>query len=307
MPRLVLFYRLLIRPLLREPVRSALTVLAVALGVAVILAIDLAGDAATGSFRSSVETLAGDNDLEIVAGGGIPESAVAALAQVPYELRVSARVEDFAILSDSKQTLPLIGVDMIAESQNYFQKIDSGTQRGYEPGQSEGIVEHLNDPAAIWIGSSLKRNPGDRLRLIINDREREYTVQGVYPDSNGSESAILMDIGGAQNALHRFGRVDRILLRVPHDRELDQWEKIIGASLPTGVEVRPQGTGTVENRKMLAAFRWNLQLLSYIALVVGGFLIYNTISVSVVRRRPRDWNTSRSRREPQFGAAWIYR
>ena len=36
---------------------------------------------------------------------------------------------------------------------------------------------------------------------------------------------------------------------------------------------------------MLAAFRWNLRLLSYIALVVGAFLIYNTISISVVRRR----------------------
>jgi putative ABC transport system permease protein len=37
---------------------------------------------------------------------------------------------------------------------------------------------------------------------------------------------------------------------------------------------------------MLAAFRWNLRLLSYISLIVGAFLIYNTISVSVVRRRP---------------------
>ena len=36
---------------------------------------------------------------------------------------------------------------------------------------------------------------------------------------------------------------------------------------------------------MLSAFRWNLRVLSYIALVVGGFLIYNTISISVVRRR----------------------
>ena len=36
---------------------------------------------------------------------------------------------------------------------------------------------------------------------------------------------------------------------------------------------------------MLRAFRWNLRVLSYISLVVGAFLIYNTISVSVVRRR----------------------
>ena len=38
-----------------------LTVLAVALGVAVVVAIDLAGDAATGSFRASLETLTGQD------------------------------------------------------------------------------------------------------------------------------------------------------------------------------------------------------------------------------------------------------
>jgi len=36
---------------------------------------------------------------------------------------------------------------------------------------------------------------------------------------------------------------------------------------------------------MLEAFRWNLRVLSYVSLAVGAFLIYNTISVSVVRRR----------------------
>jgi putative ABC transport system permease protein len=51
------------------------------------------------------------------------------------------------------------------------------------------------------------------------------------------------------------------------------------------VELRAQGSQTAANRKMLAAFRWNLRILSYIALLVGAFLIYNTISVSVVRRR----------------------
>ena len=69
MPRLELFFRLMVRPLFREPVRTALTVLAVALGVGVVLAIDLAGDAAAGSFHSSLETLAGDSNLEVTASG----------------------------------------------------------------------------------------------------------------------------------------------------------------------------------------------------------------------------------------------
>ena len=54
MPYLAIFHRLILRPLRVEKLRTLLTVLAVALGVGVVLAIELAGDAAAGSFRSSV-------------------------------------------------------------------------------------------------------------------------------------------------------------------------------------------------------------------------------------------------------------
>src|SRR5208283_4295278 len=119
MPRLRLFYRLMVRPLFREPVRLALMVLAVALGVAVVLAIELAGNAATGSFHSSMETLAGDNDLEVVASGGVPESVLGTLFTQPYPLRISPRIEDYAVIAETKQTLPLIGIDFIAEGNRF--------------------------------------------------------------------------------------------------------------------------------------------------------------------------------------------
>jgi len=96
---------------------------------------------------------------------------------------------------------------------------------------------------------------------------------------------MVMDISAAQNALRRFGRVDRILIQVPQSPSLDEWKQRLSQTLPNGVQVRAAGAGTDENRRMLGAFRWNLRLLSYIALIVGAFLIYNTISVSVVRRR----------------------
>jgi hypothetical protein len=40
------------------------------------------------------ETLAGDNDLEIVASGGLPENIFGQLSTHPYPLRLSPRVED---------------------------------------------------------------------------------------------------------------------------------------------------------------------------------------------------------------------
>jgi putative ABC transport system permease protein len=276
----------MVRPLFREPLRAALIVLAVALGVAVVLAIDLAGDAAAGSFRSSMETLAGDNNLEIIASGGVPEDVVATLASLPYPIRISPRLEDFAVIADTKKSLPLIGLDLVAEAGAFEENSTAGANLSRPPRTSPETFEHLGDSDAIWVGASLGRKPGDRLQLLINDHVREYTVRGVYADSNGNESAIVMDLAVAQHALARYGRVDRILLKVPKTPSLEDWQQRLRTVLPAGVEVRPQGTGTNENRRMLAAFRWNLRLLSYISPVVGAFLIYNAISVSVVRRRP---------------------
>lgn len=280
MSRLGLFYRLMVRPLFREPVRLVLTVLAVALGVAVVLAIDLAGTAAAGSFHSSMETLAGDHDLEIVASGGVPENVLGTLFTQPYSLRISPRMEDYAVVADTKQTLPLIGIDFIAEGSRF-----ATSHAAEEQNITGNSLHQLQEPTSVWISSSVRKNSGEQIELIINDRSFLCTVRGVYPDASGSESAILMDIAAAQRALQRFGRVDRVLVKLPPESNLQEWQQRLSKSLSAGIEVRPQGTGTQENRKMLSAFRWNLRLLSYIALVVGAFLIFNTISISVVRRR----------------------
>jgi putative ABC transport system permease protein len=277
----LLFYKMMIRPLRREALRTALTVFAVALGVSVVLAIDLAGDAATGSFRSSLETLAGDANLEVTATGGVPDALVGELARLPVPMRMSPRIEDFATIADTKETLPLIGLDLIGEGSSFLRNAE-GPQEGIAKESKKGISW---DEKSVWVGKSLGRKAGERIRLLINDRIQEYTIAGTYPEKAEGPSAIVMDIAEAQRAVGREGRVDRVLLTVPERDSPEKWERKISEALPEGIAVRAAGTATAENRKMLGAFRWNLRLLSYIALVVGAFLIYNTISVSVVRRR----------------------
>ena len=62
-------------------------------------------------------------------------------------------------------------------------------------------------------------------------------------------------------------------------------EQAIAERLPAGLTVqRPERRG-VQVEKMLAAFHFNLTALSYIALLVGLFLVYNSVSVSVITRR----------------------
>ena len=279
MSRLRLFYRLIVRPFHREPVRTALVVLAVALGVAVVLAIELAGDAAAGSFRSSIETLTGNADLEVSAVGGVPDEVVGRLATLPYPITVRPRIEDYAVVAASRQTVPLIGLDMIADHPG-----EIGSTQTNPP--TDADMQQFAKQDSVWVSEHLGAKAGDRIRLQINDHIREYTVRGVLPDSGDSGGLVLMDLATAQSALERDGRVDRVLLKVPPAPSLEQWEQRLREALPAGVELRREGTQTNANRRMLGAFRWNLRVLSYVALVVGAFLIFNTISVSVVRRRP---------------------
>jgi putative ABC transport system permease protein len=269
---LTVFYRLIVRPLRRDPARTLLTAAAVALGVAVVLAIELAGNAAAGSFRSSVESLTGDADFEITATGGIPAEVVTRLSGLPYNFQIRPRIEDYAAVNGGKG-VPLIGVDMLADA---LPNSATGTS-------SASGAESFSREDSIWVGDGLNLKAGDKVRLTINDRESDFTVLGVLGSRSGE--VIVTDLAPATRLLGRNGKLDRILVQAPKGKSLEEWEKILRLELPLGVSLERQGAQTDENRRMLAAFRWNLRVLSYIALVVGAFLIFNTISVSVVRRR----------------------
>lgn len=277
MNRARLLYRLIGRPLIREPARTWITVLCVSIGVAVVVAIDLAGEAAAGSFRSSMESLQGSASYEITQVGGIPDTAFGTLSRLPVPLEFSARVESYATVPSSGERLPLFGVDILG---------DEGVRNGV--GAALPDLEVLLEARPIWVPESLGLKEGDRIDLAVNDRLESFAVQGLLgaPSRTGTslQNIVVMDIALAQRILDRIGFIDRIFVRNPGDREGD-WEAVIEEALPPGASLRPAGARTQESRKLLRSFRWNLQVLSYIALIVGAFLVYNAVSVSVVRRR----------------------
>lgn len=279
---LVLFLRLIVRPLWNEPIRAALTFLAISLGVAVIVAIDLAGQSAASSFHSSLETLAGKNDLAITATGGLDEGVLGQLAQLPYPFELTPRIEDFASLNGRGAAIPFFGLDLVGMI----------NQRSLPPDlQSKQLQFGSPDGGAIpiWVTAGMGLPVGKHVHLLINSRMQEFVVAGLLPSQQSGadqQSLIVTDIGYAQVATGKEGKLDSIYVKTPASGSLSQWRAILRARLPVGTAVSSQGAGTEQNRKMLAAFRWNLRALSYVAVLVGGFLIYNTISISVVRRRP---------------------
>jgi putative ABC transport system permease protein len=282
---LKLLRTLVLRPLWRDPLRTALTVLAVALGVAVVVAIELAGEAATGSFQSSLVTLVGATDLQIVANGGIDEQWIGRLVSLPFDARFAPVIETQAQVQ-GVGAVTLYGLDLVALNPDWSL---SNPEHLANP-------DHLSHPDRLpsrdrkgavlsqALANRLQIKSGDKLKLLLNDRSLEFTIAEVA--DSGNAEFVALDIAEAQKVLNEYGRLDRIDVFVSPHEDFGKVESAIRAVLPPGYSIQKPGARSEENQRMLSAFRWNLRVLSYISLVVGAFLIYNTISVSVVRRRP---------------------
>ncbi|MBV9508080.1 MAG: FtsX-like permease family protein, partial [Acidobacteriia bacterium] len=250
---------LILRPLRRDLLRSLLTVVAVALGVAVVVAIDLAGDAATGSFRSSMTTLTGKTDFEIRANGGIDESWIGRLDALPLDVHFAPVIEAQVALAGAG-SIDLYGFDLAGAPENTALVSNALAKR-----------LHLVGPGLLPRVPQTVHTPYGRFSV-------ERTVD------SGPVEFVVIDIAAAQKALHREGKLDRIDVTLGNE-DAASVERALRKLLPSGYLISTPGMRNQENQRMLTAFRWNLRVLSYISLVVGAFLIYNTISVSVVRRR----------------------
>ena len=269
-------FRLIVRPLFQERLRTLLTVAAVGLGVAVVIGIDLASEASADSFQSSMESLQGSADFEIHQVGGIPEELFGRLSRLDVPVQFSASVEGFAVLAERGVTVPLFGLDLIGDPRirDHFE------MQGAE-------ADALPPDNRMWASALLGLKPGESVDLVIQDQATALPVAGTFEaDALGASQPdlLVMDIAMAQRVLGRTGILDRIYVDVP-PAAMEEAVDAIRSALPPTASLSEAGVQSAESRRMLRAFKWNLRMLSYISLIVGAFLIHNTVSTAVVRRR----------------------
>lgn len=295
-PLVYLFRTFILRRLREEKLRALATVLGVALGIAVVLAVRMANESSVRSFETALEMVAGKTSLEIVgAGPGLREERLLELDWLERFGQISPVIEGEArgsFPSGNREWLRILGVDILRdETFRDYRLVRFGNQQ-HPPGPRE-FLQLLSDPRAIVLTQKLARrhglDPGANLNLDIGDRRETLAVRGLLLDRGPARALngafALMDIAAAQWLLGRLGRIDRIDLRLKPGMGVEQAEAAIAARLPAGLAVQRPARRGRQVEKMLESFQFNLAALSYIALLVGLFLIYNTVSLSVITRR----------------------
>ncbi len=285
-----LFAPLVLRPARKDRLRFALTISGIAVGVATMTAIRLANASVLSSFAETVDVVAGRASITILPDGpGIPESV---LGRLTWLARVPARVvpavfETAAAGAADGEAVEVLGIDPVSDPE----------ARDYAfAGRSAGGLFTIFGKDSVLVTEEFARrkglSPGDVLPLVAGGVERRLRVAAVLarrgPARAASGSIVFMDIAAAQEAFGKIGRLDRIDVVLPEGTPEERRaaiEEEIRASLPPGVTAgRPERrTETVD--RMVRAFRVNLTALGLIALLVGVYFVYNTLSISVLRRR----------------------
>jgi putative ABC transport system permease protein len=289
-----------LRHLLHEGGRTGLVLAGVALGVAVFVAIRLANHSAMASFADTVDAVAGKANLQVTAdSGGFDQALLGRIAALPgvtaaapvlqtYALAdVGARQADAVAAARGEagytETLMVLGVDPLAEAP--FGRVEASAAAPVP-------LEFLADPAAVAVTRAFAARHGLglgaelpvmvtgvprrlRVRLILDAPELQQAMGG---------NVAVMELAAAQRAFDRGGKLDRVDLLVEPARR----EAVITALrglLPAQTRVGLPESRTRQVENMVRAFDMNLTALSFIALFVSMFLIFNAVSMAVLRRR----------------------
>ena len=293
-----LFYWFIVRQLRCEPLRSGATVAGIAVGIAVVIAIQLANASSVLGFRAALDAVSGRTSLEIRGAGiGVDEDQLAELGWVRTFGLVSPVIDGDALLRAKSgavakaELVRVLGVDILRDRP--FREYRLVNDARPQPITTQEFLALLTDPKAVVVTQVFADRHGLELdsdvEMLVGDQPVGLVVRGLLGSEGPAQvldgNFVLMDIAAAQLALGRLGRVDRLDVQLGDGVAAPEVERAIAARLPAGLTVqRPERRGA-QVEKMLAAFHFNLTALSYIALIVGLFLVYNTVSVSVITRR----------------------
>jgi putative ABC transport system permease protein len=277
-----------LRHVIGSPLRSLLVLFGIALGVATMVATIAVNRSILGAFREMVDRVSGKADL-IVSNAklGVPGDLVEAIRSVDGVAHVAGMMEVTTRRPGGDGPLLVLGVDFLGDAHFLPIAVENGEDVIEDP------VSVVNDPSAILISRTLADETGAKIDgdfpLLTPDGTRAFKVRGILENEGlgatfGGEVA-LMFTEAAQAAFGRGDSVDRIDIALKDKSQIARVEAGVMAVVEGRALVeRPEGR-TKNLDAITGPMRRGLAVGGAIALLVGMFLIYNAVGVSVAQRQ----------------------
>ena len=268
--------------------RVAMTTFGIALGVAVFFAVRTANAALLESLTLTVERLAGKSTLEVTAGeAGFPEETLDTVRNTPGVQLAEPVIQVIVHTAfQDEGNLMILGVDTTGDQQLRQYDFDRSASQIADP------LSYLADPRSMLLSRAFAERHGlhigDHLPIFTSHGRQDFTVEGIFKPTGVGEvfggNIAVMDVYSAQVVFGRGHNFDRIDLVNAPGVPVNVLQDRLRARLPAGIEVaRPAAQGqSLENA--VSAMRIGMLITSFIALLVGVYIIFNSFTVAVNQR-----------------------
>ena len=278
-----------LRRLKLQKVHTIMTVAGICLGVASIISIGIVNKSVMRSFEDSINRVTGRAALQVTGpASGFPEGILERVQAVPGVEYAVPVIDTQGILSGAKEpSLMILGVDVLQDSNIRDYKLSD------EGADIPDPLLFLARPDSILLTRALAEREG----IAIDQKIRFQTVRGIQtfrvrgllnpegPARTMGGNIAIMDLPAAQMAFGKEGRIDRIDVSLIHGADLEAVKSLIRKAIPGGYSVETPAGRTKQVEILISHFQKNINLISFIAVFVGMYLIYNAVSISVVQRR----------------------
>jgi putative ABC transport system permease protein len=301
-----------LKGLARRKVRALLTAFAVVIGVTMVSGTLVLTDTIQKGF-DSIFTASYEQTDAVIAGKEIVKGSQSGAATVPESLlakvralpEVAAAGGTIAPTASNKAEIfgrdgkpvgsggaPQFGLGNDA-SQPQFSPFTLKTGR-WPRGSREVALD-----AGTAASESLR--VGDTVAVSTLGAKRRYTVTGVATfgevDSLGDATMAIWDLPTAQTLLGKQGRFDGISIAAEEGTSPDELVRAVRPLVPASLQVKDSeqqaAADSKETNVIVNALRYFLLGFGAIALFVGAFVIFNTLSITVAQRT-REFATLRT-------------
>ncbi len=307
--------RVALRGLLGRKLRATLTALAIILGVAMMSGTFVLTDTIDKAFSTIFDESYAGTDV-VVSGKGadidfqglqaeappVDESLVAEVNALPGVEIASGSVAD-------ETNTKIIGSDGKAINTQGAPSLGFGIDTGPEVERFnplnlvEGTWADGDGQVVIDAGTADREGyeVGDTIQISTLQPKQDFELTGIAKfgdvDSLGTATFAIFDLPTAQRLLDREGKVDSISVAAAEGTTPEQLIEEIQPILPADAQVRSAQVEAQEDKdevnEFISFIQYFLLAFAGIALFVGAFVIFNTLSITVAQRT-REFATMRT-------------
>lgn len=282
-----LFRFVALRHLRLKPGRTLLAVGGITCGIALYVAISIINQSTSGYFRESMGAVSGKATLNVSGGEtGFDEKLVEKIEAVEGVKAAVPVLETRSWLLTTNESVMVLGVDLFQE-------------RAVRSYKSEGkaiigdAMSFISQPDSLILTTVFANEHGikmnDKLELSTADGKSTFTVRGILSPTGLAKAyggaLAIMDIDAARLSFGKQGKVDRIDIVTKDGADVERVAERVRGVVGAGLTVDRPEMASKQMEKMTESFQFMSRFFSTLALIVGVFLVANSIAISIAERR----------------------